>query len=137
LYLTDANIFLELLLDQEKADECEGFLEDVRRGRRETYLADLTLDSVLIVMDNKGLKSSVLRDFLLSLSAYKGLRYYALSILDRLHASRVVGETDLDYEDSVLVHLARKLQVEGIISFDKDLDGVKGIRRFEPSNLSN
>ena len=55
----------------------------------------------------------------------------------RLHASRVVGETDLDYEDSVLVHLARKLRVEGIITFDKDFDGVRGIRRFEPSDLSN
>jgi len=48
-----------------------------------------------------------------------------------------VGETDLDYEDSVLVHLARKLRVEGIITFDKDFDGVRGIRRFEPSDLSN
>lgn len=135
MYLIDANIFLELQLEQRRADECELLLEAVRIGRREGFLTDLVLDTILIIMEEKGKAPADLEHFLASLASYKGLRLYFLTLRDRLEATRAMTQFDLDFENSTLVQAATRLEAEGIVSFDKDFDHVEGVRRFEPSDL--
>ena len=48
MLLIDANIFLELMLDQARADECEEFLAAVEEGAQEGIITDLILDLSLI-----------------------------------------------------------------------------------------
>ncbi len=135
MYLVDADIFLELQLDQERADECEKILFAVHKRKIDALLTDLVLDSILIVMEDKGKSPSDLEGFLLSLSSLKGLRFYVLTLLDRLEATRIMKESRLDFEDSTIVRVARKLKVEGVISFDKHIDKVEGISRVEPADI--
>lgn len=135
MYLIDANIFLELMLDQGRADECQEFLTLVQKGKREAYVTDLTLDSVLIVLENKRRKPSDLRLFLSSIASYEGMTIYFLALSDRLHATRLMEELKLDYEDSIVVQVAKRLTVDGVVSFDKDFDGVSGVLRVEPAAL--
>jgi predicted nucleic acid-binding protein len=135
LYLIDANIFLELMLDQAKADECEKFLTLVHKDKREALVTDLTLDSVLIVLENKGRKPSDLRLFLSSIASYKGMTIYFLALSDRLGATRLMEDLKLDYEDSTVAQVAKRLSVEGVVSFDKDFDRVQSILRVEPAAL--
>lgn len=135
MLLIDANIFLELMLNQARADECERLLTAVEEGTREAVITDLILDSVLIVMENKGKEPSELATFISSIATYKGLRLYWLSLVDRLHATVHMSQIGLDFEDSTTFEAGRRLSVEGIVSFDADLDGLTEIRRLEPIDL--
>ncbi len=135
MFLIDANIFLELMLDQARADECERFLLAVEEGTREAIITDLILDSIIIVMESKGKEASELATFISSIASYKGLRLYWLSPVDRLHATVHMSRTGLDFEDSTTLEAARRLSVEGIVSFDEDFDGLPEVQRLEPEDL--
>mgnify|MGYP001098694406 CR=1 FL=1 len=135
MFLIDANIFLELMLDQARADECEKFLTAVEVGSKEAFITDLTLDSVLIIMEDKGKDATELATFISSIATYRGLRLYWLSLVDRLHATVHMSRTGLDFEDSTTLEASRRLSAEGIVSFDKDFDGIHDTRRLEPKDL--
>jgi len=135
MHLIDANIFLELQLDQKKADQCQVFLEAVQKGRIECFVTDLVLDSILSILEDKGKAPSGLQAFLTSISAFKGLRMYFLTILDRLEATKIMSTSGLDFEDSTLVRAARRLRAEGIVSFDGDFNRVEDLNRLEPSEI--
>jgi len=135
MLLIDANIFLELMLDQARADECEAFLTSVETGSQEAAMTDLTLDSVLIIMENRGKDASKLAKFISSIVAYRGLKLYWLSVVDRLHATVHMSRTGLDFEDSTMLEACMRLRAEGVVSFDRDFDGVEGIQRLEPRDL--
>jgi len=133
--LIDANIFLELMLDQARADECERFLAEIERGTQEAFITDLILDRIVLVMESRGKDAEELCTFISSVATYKGLKLYWLSLVDRLYATSHMSRLGLDFEDSTTLEAGRKLSVKGIVSFDKDFDGLPEIRRLEPKDL--
>ncbi len=133
--LIDANIILELLLDQDRADECGDLLAVIKDGDQDVIITDLVLDSILIVMESRGKKPSELATFLSSIAAFKGLKLYWLSLLDRLHATEHMVQTGLDFEDATAYEVCRRLSLDGIVSFDKHFEGLPGLQRFEPKDL--
>lgn len=135
MFLINSNIFLELILGQARADECEAFLAEVEEGSREAVITDLTLDSILIAMEHRGRDASDLAKFILSISSYRGLKMYWLSLVDRFHAVAHMDRLGLDFEDSTVLETCLRLKAEGIVSFDRDFDGVEGVRRIEPRDL--
>ena len=70
----DSNVFLELELDQKHADECEMFLNKVRKNLVKAVTTCFHVDTILVVMENYGKKPDELRKFLSSLLGYKGLK---------------------------------------------------------------
>jgi len=132
MLLLDANIFLELMLDQEKANECEELLAAVEDGSQEAAITELILDSIIIIMENKGKDASELAAFLSSIAAYKGLKLYWLSLLDRLRATVHMSRLGLDFEDSTTLEASKRINAEAIVSFDKHFDQLQGIKRMEP-----
>ena len=135
MYLIDANVFLELLLNQKRADDCQNLLEAVQKGNVDCFMTDLVLDSILIVMEDKGKMPADLGTFLTSIASFKGLRLYFLTLLDRLEATKIMKENGLDFEDSTLIQAARRLKVKGIVSYDKDFEKVTDVERLEPSDI--
>lgn len=136
MYLIDANIFLELLLDQSRADECHRFLTEVSEGKRQGFLTDLALDSVLIILESRRKQPQELASFLSAIASYKGLSLYWLSLADRLRATRLMSRHGLDFEDATIVQTASRLGVKAVISFDRDLDTIPNLRRVEPAQIS-
>jgi len=51
MFLIDANIILEVLLEQEGYKECEAFLEKVRRGKIKVPISRFSLYSIEINYD--------------------------------------------------------------------------------------
>ena len=135
MLLIDANIFLEVMLDQARADECAAFLAAVDEGAQDAIITDLILDSVLIVMERKGKTAPELATFLSSIAAYRGLRLHWLSLADRLRATVRMSGTGLDFEDATTAEACRKLSAKGLVSFDRDFDRVPDVRRLEPRDL--
>jgi predicted nucleic acid-binding protein len=60
---------------------------------------------------------------------------YFLALSDRLGETRLMDDLKLDYEDSTVAQVAKRLSVEGVVSFDKDFDRAQGILRVEPATL--
>ena len=135
MLLLDANIILELLLDQDRADECAKLLTAIKDGDKEVIVTDLILDSILIVMESRGKSPSELATFLSSIAALKGLKLYWLSLTDRLQATEHMTKNRLDFEDATAYEVCHRLSLDGIVTFDKHFEGLPNLQRFEPQNL--
>lgn len=124
-----------MLLDDERADECEALLESFRKGSVEVATTDFIIDSIVLVMEREGKKPGELSLFLSSLLGYKSLQTYFLSIYDRIEATRHVQSFNIDFDDSTTCQAMKNLGVDQVVSFDRDLDKISDIKRIEPREI--
>ena len=130
--LVDANIFLEFLLNQERAKEAVIFLNKVMRGDIKAQISSFTIDSILLTLYRNKIKILDMRIFLRKLLHSKGLEIYELTMEDRFMAFQYVEKYGLDYEDAITLQSALSAGCKQIVSFDCDFDKVKEIERIEP-----
>jgi predicted nucleic acid-binding protein len=133
MLLVDTNIFLEVLLLQEKKDQCESFLNQLKKGKKIGVITDFSIHSIIVIMNSLD-RLKELRIFLLSLTAYKGLKVYRTSLTDEINAVDIALTQKLDMDDALQYSTARALNVEAIISFDRHFNNLD-IPRKEPLNL--
>lgn len=132
--LIDANIFLELELKQSRSPECKEFLSLVAKGRIKAVTTDFILDSIALVMEDKGGSPEDIRKFFVSLALYKGLSVYALDLRDRIVATEEMIREELDFDDATSLAAMKRLKIMEIISLDRDFDRVEGLVRSEPKD---
>ncbi len=130
MYLVDTNVFLEALLAQAKSGECEIFLENLRRGKITGLITDFSLHSIIVIMGSLN-RVNDLKLFLLSLTAYKGLKIYQTTIADEIKAAEIAVNRNLDLDDAIQYSAALSVNAEAIVSFDKHFNNLK-IPRKEP-----
>ncbi|MGQ4892014.1 MAG: type II toxin-antitoxin system VapC family toxin [Candidatus Njordarchaeia archaeon] len=133
MYLVDTNIFLEVMLSQERKEECKRLLRAIKNGKITAVITDFSVYSIMILMYRLK-KVDEIETFLSSLVAYRGLHIYSLSLMDKINVVRVVKEKGLDVDDAIQYAVGLALKVKGIISFDKHFDNLE-IPRLEPRNL--
>ena len=131
MLLIDANVFLELFLGQEKADECERFLHKVSVGGLEAVISKFTIHAIEALLNN----STLILAFLRNVEGSLGLNVYETSIEEEIAASMLMDKVKLDFNDAIQYYLAKKkLGVEAIVSYDKHFDTLD-IKRKEPSEF--
>jgi hypothetical protein len=118
MYLLDSNIFLELLLNQDKADEVEQFLRT--KPKEKLYISEFSLYSVAIVLFHRKLFETFMR-FLNDLIVTGGVRLLRLSVQDMEKVAAIALRFKLDFDDAYQYAAAEKLSLE-IVSFDSDFD---------------
>ncbi|MHA1840317.1 MAG: type II toxin-antitoxin system VapC family toxin [Candidatus Ranarchaeia archaeon] len=128
--LIDTNIFLEVQLGQSKAEQAKRFLRLLKDGVIHGYVTDYTIDSIVILMAHYKKPPRMIRVFLSSLLAYKGLEIYTLSLFDRIAATKHMEELGLDYDDACQLQAMHVLKLKNIVSFDRDFDKIKQIKRI-------
>lgn len=121
MFLIDTNIFLELLLDQERAEEVRNFFERVNPSA--LFITDFTIYSIGIIL-TKLQKSDSLKVFLTKVIIESGINN--ISIDDNELIKMIDDEEckELDFDDSYQYYAAKMLNAT-IISFDKDFDSTK------------
>lgn len=129
--LIDANVFLEVLLKQDNANSCIEFLEKVKDGEIKALLSIFTVDGVVLALERHGQSPEGIRTFLNSLLNYKGLKIYFPTINDRMLATAHM-KLGLDFEDALTLQCAFSNNEKEIISFDRDFDKIKNIKRVQP-----
>jgi len=135
-FLVDANIFLGLELGQSKSAECKRFLTSVQTGKLKATTTDFILDSVAVVMEDRGSPASDIRKFFASLTLYKGLLVHNLDLKGRIVATEEMDRNGLSFDDSTSVAAMKRLGIKEIVSFDRDFDRVREIARIEPKIAS-
>jgi predicted nucleic acid-binding protein len=130
LILPDANIFLELLLDQKRAAECEELLDLVSKGQTEAVVTHFAVHTVeAVISDAKSLAT-----FLGNLEHSAGLSIYDTNLSDEMAAALITRKIGLDFDDTLKYYVAKKLGVDALVSYDKHFDKVD-MRRIEPRHL--
>jgi predicted nucleic acid-binding protein len=131
-FLVDTNIFLELELGHSRSAECKDFLSNVARGKVKAATTDFIIDSIALVMEDRGNAVDDIRKFLASLVVYKGLFIYNLGLKGRMLAIDEMENEGLDFDDATSVATMRRLGIKVIVSFDRDFDKVHKLTRIEP-----
>ncbi|MHA2123288.1 MAG: type II toxin-antitoxin system VapC family toxin [Promethearchaeota archaeon] len=128
--IIDTNIFLEVQLNQEKAQQASEILEAVFKNIIHAYITDFTIDSIAIIMEHYDKSSAEIKRFLVSLLAYEGLEFYQLSIFDKIEATEHMSSLQLDFDDACMYQAMQVLKITTIASFDKDFDKIPTIKRL-------
>ena len=137
MYLVDANIFLELELDQHRAEECASFLRLVRDGHISGFVTNLIVDSIVLIMEDKNKHPKDILKFLASLLAYKSLQIYDLSLADKIRATETMEAHHLDFDDSTTYQAMKRLGITQIVSYDKHFDRLPNIERLQPTSIKH
>jgi len=136
MFLIDANIFLEVELDQERADECATFLQKVKEGVIEALVTDFTVDGIALVIERHGRPPADIKNFLEGISVYRGLTVYHVRFAEKLQVPKLMVTHGLGYEDSIQLQAMLSNQITEVVSLDRHFDRVKGIRRLEPAQAA-
>jgi len=118
MYLLDTNIFLEFLLDQDRADDVEGLLRSVPKER--LNISEFSLYSVGIVLFRRKLFDVFVR-FVEDLIITGGVRLLRLSAEDAKELAEVAQRFGLDFDDAYQYAVAERYGLN-IVSFDSDFD---------------
>jgi hypothetical protein len=118
MFLVDANVWLELLLDQEQAGQVRDFLRAVPLG--ELAITDFALHSVgVILARNK--RDDLFARFISDLLVDTGVRCVSLDFADLMAVTRTRERLPLDFDDAYQYVAAEKHNLT-LVSFDADFD---------------
>ncbi len=130
--LIDANIFLEILLDQKKSEKCKNFLRKIQTNQKQAFISSFTIDTIILSMYRNKTPVTKIKIFLQSLRNFQGLKFYNITFRDRILALDLIKKHGLDYEDAITLQSAFSNDCKQILSFDKHFNKVKKIERVEP-----
>jgi predicted nucleic acid-binding protein len=129
MMLLDTNVFLELLLGQKRAGECQRLLEAMSRGEMEGVVTHFSVHAVEVALGGGDAPASFLRN----LERSAGLYLYDSDISDETAAGLMAEKIHRDFDDSLQYYVAKKLGAESIVSFDRHFDGLD-VPRVEPAS---
>jgi uncharacterized protein len=130
MYLIDTNIFLEILLEQEKSGECEALLHKAMQNSG-FYVTSFTMHSIEVIMLRND-KIIELTEFLTDMNQSKIIRIESHT-QDELSALNPMASFKLDFDDALQFYFCEKLGLK-IISFDGHFDKTS-IKRLEPNGI--
>ena len=116
MYLVDTNVWVELLLEQEKAKEVRRFLEKI--DPKLLYMTEFTLYSINIVLVRLK-KMELLRRFVRDTIPNISLVRLFPEDLDRV--LQIVEGYNLDFDDAYQYAATEKYDLT-LVSFDSDFD---------------
>ena len=127
----DTSVFIELNLNQEKAEQSGALLQAIGLGKIEAYVSHFAIHAL-----EAGFRSQKeARKFLENIEASKGLRVYDTSIADEISIAALAEKVGLDFDDAAQYYVARKTGATSIVSFDRHFDKLRDIPRREPASI--
>jgi predicted nucleic acid-binding protein len=118
MYLVDTNIWLELLLEQDRWQEVKSFFEKVDAD--DIHISEFALYSIGIIL-SRYKKTDVFRDFITDLVYESQVDIIRLQGEDYFRIIEAMEEYSLDFDDAYQYAAARKVNLE-MVSFDSDFD---------------
>jgi len=118
MYLIDTNVWVELLLEQQRAKEVKRFFQEIEASQ--LAITEFSLYSIGIILDRLG-KSETYADFISDTIENSGVKLIRLSVKDLKEIYHIWKQFNLDFDDSYQ-YLSALKHGYIIISFDKDFD---------------
>lgn len=118
MLLVDTNVWLELLLEQERAGEARAFFV-AQEGRR-IAITDFSVDSIGVILCRLN-KDELLDDFISDTLEDTAVTRIRLDVADLRRLLEVRREFRLDYDDAYQYVAAEKHNL-ALVSYDSDFD---------------
>lgn len=118
MFLIDTNVWLELLLDQEKADQVRVFLQ--RIGASLLAISEFSLYSIGIILIRLN-RNDLFLDFLNDTIEESGIKIIRLGLGDIKDAVAATTKFNLDFDDAYQ-YVAGSNYDYILVSFDADFD---------------
>lgn len=118
MFLVDTNVWLELLLEQEKAEEVRRFFQNVEA--RFLAITEFSLYSIGVILTRLK-KDDVFEDFLSDTLEDSGVIKISLETKDLRQALSVRRQFEMDFDDAYQYFAAAKYGYT-LVSFDSDFD---------------
>ena len=128
----DANIFLEVMLNDEKSTSCELFLNKIKKQEITAATSDFLIYASLLQIQYKLKSIKVMQNFLIFVNSLNGLDIIRPSLKEMDDAIRFSEKYTLDFDDAFIVSCMINNNIKTLISFDTDFDKVPLIKRQEP-----
>jgi len=134
LYFIDANIFLEIELEDEKKEECKKFFQRIIDGKEKSLTSDFILYSILLELIKKSTIKRA-KEFLIFLEEIKNIEIFHPSSEIISQALDTMKRYGVDFDDALVVSIMAEAKIRKLVSFDKDFDKIKEIERIEPNQI--
>jgi predicted nucleic acid-binding protein len=132
MYLLDTNIILELLLDQENADEVEHLLRNI--SPQSFHLSEFSLYSLGVILIRRNMHDLLVQS-IEDLLITGGIRQVRLEVEDIQNIVNISQRFNLDFDDAYQYVVAEKYDLI-IVSFDRDFDRTERGKRTPSQVLS-
>ncbi|MFQ5531806.1 MAG: type II toxin-antitoxin system VapC family toxin [Candidatus Nanoarchaeia archaeon] len=132
MIFVDANIFLEVVLDDKKASSCINFFEKIKNKEIKAKTSDYLIYACLLQIQHKTKSTKNMEKFILFIHSLKGLEIIRPSLKDMYDAIKISNKHSLDFDDGLVVSAMINNDIKTLISFDKHFDKVSIIERKEP-----
>ena len=123
--LLDTNIFLEVLLEQDRAEEARQLLSKI--GEHEFFMSDFSLHSIGLLLFRRH-QQDLFRRFLTDVFFNAAVGMIALFAGDMEAVIRAAQEFNLDFDDAYQYAVAEHYALT-IVSLDADFDRTERGRR--------
>ena len=127
----DSNIFLEIFLKDPKAEECKKLLKSMQENNEQSITTDFAIYSCFIIIHNNLKETKFVRNAMIFFNFYNNLRVLRPSFDDMYRAIEIMENSQLDFDDSLVVACMENNNIKKIASLDKHFDKVKGIERIK------
>ncbi len=121
MLLLDTNIFLEYLLDQERANEVTAFFHWVHQQQIPVICTHYSIHSIESTLSARKEWTKLL-DFLSFIEKMASIAVYETSIPEEQKITQLVSEKNLDFDDALQYFVAKKNNCGAIVSFDHHFD---------------
>ncbi len=120
MYLIDTNIFLEILLAQEKHEVCKQFLD---KNNGNFCISDFSLHSIGVILF-KNAKEDIFQKFVIDVIGNTEIISCQKDMYEEL--AKTKKDFGLDFDDAYQYNIAKEQELE-IVTMDKDFKRVKEI----------
>jgi uncharacterized protein len=133
MYLVDTNVWLEVLLEQEKASESQDFL--LNADAEDLAITEFSVYSIGVVVGRLK-KMGLFRSFIVDTIENAGIRRIRLALEDLVRIPDVMEEEKLDFDDAYQ-YVAAERHGLSIVSFDGDFDHTRHGRMTPLQTMEN
>ncbi|MEW5830968.1 MAG: PIN domain-containing protein [Chloroflexota bacterium] len=130
--LLDTNIFLEIILDQERVDESKELL--LRSGVHDFYLSDYSLHSIGLLLFRRN-QHQIFQEFVQDAILNGGVGILSLGSQEIHEVVLAAKKFNLDFDDAYQYALAVTSKLT-LVSFDKDFNRTDLLSKT-PSEVNN
>lgn len=121
MFLVDTNIFLEILLDQGKSQECVTFLEHAQKEKIVLVCTHYSLHSIETIL-SKYKKWKILETFLENIQNMENVHLYSTTLQEEQFISKLAQKHGLDFDDACQYFAAKTTGCKSIVTFDNDFN---------------
>ncbi|PNR94911.1 type II toxin-antitoxin system VapC family toxin [Petrotoga olearia] len=120
MFLVDTNIFLEILLDQDKKEDCKAFLDD---NIGNLNITDFSLHSIGVILFRYG-KEDIFRRFVEDVMPNTKLLFLPTELYREIVNVRKILK--LDFDDAYQYSIAKYHGLK-VVTMDKDFERIKDV----------